>query len=117
MLRWSQQVHAHGVVWKNERSTGASATLAYDGERLYVNFPNSEAVFTTALALDGKILRQRRVSDYRVHQGYGASPVVYQDLLFVVADHRGSGRLAALRRTDGELAWDRGRNVECPLGG
>lgn len=107
--RWVTEVHAAGAVWKNERSTGASATIACDGERLYVNFPNSEAVFTTALALDGKILWQRRVSDYLVHQGYGASPALFGDLLFVVADHRGGGKLVALRRADGAVVWERER--------
>lgn len=107
--RWATEVHASGAVWKNERSTGASATVSCDGDRLYVNFPNSEAVFTTALSLDGKILWQRRISDYLVHQGYGASPALYKDMLFVVADHRGGGKLVALRRADGSVVWERER--------
>ena len=107
--RWATEVHASGAMRKNERSTGASATTSCDGERLYVNFPTGGAVFTTALSLDGKVLWQRRVDDYKMHQGYGSSPALYRDLVIVVADHKGGGKLVALRRVDGAVVWERER--------
>ncbi|MFN5321497.1 MAG: PQQ-binding-like beta-propeller repeat protein [Planctomycetota bacterium] len=107
--RWATEVHASGAMRRNERSTGASATISCDGERLYVNFPTTGAVFTTALSLDGKIVWQRMVDDYKMHQGYGSSPALYRDLVLVVADHKGGGKLVALRKTDGDVLWERER--------
>ncbi len=106
---WQRQVHASGAMRKNEKSTGASATVTSDGERLFITFPNSDAVFATALELDGTILWQTRVCDYAIHQGYGASPLVYGGRVFVIADHRDKGRIAALDPLSGKMLWEKER--------
>lgn len=106
---WSTVVHAAGAMRKNEKSTGASTTVAGDGERLYVTFPNADAVVCSALSTDGKILWQRRVCDYVIHQGYGASPLVHDGRVFVVADHKDKGRVAALDPATGDVLWERER--------
>lgn len=106
---WATVVHAAGAMRKNEKSSGASTTVAGDGERLYVTFPNADAVFCTALSPEGKILWQRRVCDYVIHQGYGASPLVHGGRVFVVADHKEKGRVAALDPATGEVLWEKER--------
>lgn len=106
---WSTVVHASGAMRKNEKSTGASTTVAGDGERLYVTFATSGAVVCSALDPAGKILWQRRVSDYVIHQGYGASPLVQGGRVFVVADHKDKGRVAALDPATGGVLWERER--------
>jgi len=106
---WKTDVHRGGLLMKNERSTGASSTLACDGERVFVNFPNRNAVYTTALDLQGKELWQMKITDYVVHQGYGSSPAVYQSLVIVSADNKGGGALAALDRVTGNVVWRRER--------
>ncbi|MEZ6144437.1 MAG: hypothetical protein R3B91_03180 [Planctomycetaceae bacterium] len=58
----------------NKRTTQASSTLACDGERLFVNFLNRDAVYTTALTCEGEQLWQRKISDYVVHQGFAPHP-------------------------------------------
>ena len=98
---WGTVVHAAGAMRKNEKSTGASTTVAGDGERLYVTFPSHDAVFCTALSPDGRILWQRRVCDYVIHQGYGASPLVHGGRVFVVADHKNKGRVGAHQAATG----------------
>ena len=103
---WKVDVFEGGLVLDgNRRASHASSTMACDGERLYVNFLNRDAVFTTALTLDGKKVWQRKISDYVVHQGYGASPFVYRSLLLVIADNKGGGAVCALNRTNGEVVW------------
>lgn len=108
-LLWNTQVHASGAMRKNNKSTGASSSLACDGERVFINFPNDGGLYTTALDLDGEQLWQQRVSDYEMHQGYGASPALYQGLVIVSADNKGGGALAGLDRKTGEVVWLRER--------
>lgn len=108
-LKWHTEVHTQGAMRKNERSTGASSTLASDGEQLYINFPNGDGLYTTALSTQGKILWQTKISDYVIHQGYGSSPALYQSLVIVSADNKGGGKLAALDRATGEVVWQHDR--------
>jgi outer membrane protein assembly factor BamB len=102
---WETEVHHGGAMRKNPKSTGASATPACDGERIFINFPNKDAVITTALDREGKILWQTRFSDYIIHQGFASSPAPYRSLVFVSADHSGGGVLAALDRKSGVVVW------------
>ncbi len=106
---WQTVVHATGAMRKNEKSTGASASVSGDGDRLYVTFPNADAVTCSALSPDGKLLWQTRVCDYAIHQGYGASPLVHGGRVFVVADHKNKGRVAALDPTTGKVLWEKER--------
>ncbi|WP_164100560.1 outer membrane protein assembly factor BamB family protein [Candidatus Laterigemmans baculatus] len=106
---WQTEVHASGGMQKNVKSSNASSTVACDGERIFINFPNSQAVYTTALSLDGKVLWQTKVTDYQIHQGYGSSPALYQSLVLVSADTKAGGAIAALDRQSGEVVWKRER--------
>lgn len=107
---WKTDIHQGGFTTKgNAKSTQGSATPACDGERVFVNFLNSDAVYTTALSLDGKQLWQRKVTDYVVHQGFGSSPTVYGPLVIVSADNKGGGRLMGLNRVNGEVVWQHSR--------
>lgn len=106
---WNKVIHTDGAMRKNNRSTGASSTPASDGERIYINFANHDAVIATALAMDGDVVWQTNFSQYQIHQGYGASPALYKDLVLVAADAKGGGAIAALNRTSGKIVWKRDR--------
>ncbi|MFO0944663.1 MAG: PQQ-binding-like beta-propeller repeat protein [Planctomycetota bacterium] len=106
---WQTVVHRGGMMRKNQKSTGASGTVACDGANLYVNFANKGAVFVTALGIDGKQLWQTKIADYQIHQGYGASPTVYQSLVLAAADSHAGGAIVALDRNTGKIAWKRDR--------
>lgn len=107
---WETIVHNGNFVTGGHRNSSlASSDVVSDGERLYVNFLNDNAVFTSALDFKGKVLWQRRVSDFKVHQGYGASPVIYKDVVLVAADHRGGGKLSGLNKVTGEIIWQQDR--------
>lgn len=106
---WKKVVHATGAMRKNSKATGASTTPAWDGERLFVCFPNSGALYATALNRDGQQVWQQKVSDYIVHQGYGASPALYQSLVIVTSDNKGGGAIAGLDRQTGKVVWKRDR--------
>jgi outer membrane protein assembly factor BamB len=94
---------------KNPKSTAASSTPACDGERVYITFPNKDAVYATALSLEGKILWQTKIGAYVIHQGYASSPLPYKNLLLVSADHNAGGMVGALDRATGAVVWSRER--------
>ena len=93
----------------NKKATFASSSVACDGKRLFINFLHQGAVYTTALDRNGKQLWQQKVSDYVIHQGYGASPALYQSLVIVIADNKGGGLIAAMDRSTGKFVWQRKR--------
>lgn len=111
--RWQTEVHKGGFATTGReghvRSTKASSTLACDGERVFATFINSDAIYLTALDLNGAQLWQKKVCDFVIHQGYGASPALYGPLVIVSADHKGGGTLAAFDRVTGELSWTQKR--------
>jgi outer membrane protein assembly factor BamB len=40
-----------------------------------------------------------------LHQGFGSSPTVYESLVLVTADNKGTGVIAAFERSSGNLVW------------
>lgn len=106
---WKTDVHLGGFASSGRpghpRSSRASSTVASDGHRVFVNFINDNAVYTTALSLDGEQLWQHKVTDYVIHQGFGSSPAVYGPLVIVSADNKGGGAVKAFDRVSGETVW------------
>ncbi|MCA9270901.1 MAG: PQQ-binding-like beta-propeller repeat protein, partial [Planctomycetales bacterium] len=87
---WKAAVHESGAkVEGNKKASLASSTPACDGERLFINFLNDGAMYTSAVSRDGKLLWQTKIVDYTVHQGYGSSPAVFENLVLVSADNKG----------------------------
>lgn len=108
--RWQKEIHKGGFETKgNSKSSLASSTVACDGQKIYINFLNAGAIYTTALDLDGNQVWQQKITDYILHQGFGSSPAVYGTLLLVSADNKGTGAIAALDRTNGSIVWKQPR--------
>jgi hypothetical protein len=109
-LVWRKTLHEGGFAKnQNAKSTSANSTPACDGERIFVNFLNHGAVWTTALDRQGQTLWQKKITDYVLHQGFSSSPAIYQSLVLVSADNKGSGVLVGLNRETGDLAWKESR--------
>jgi outer membrane protein assembly factor BamB len=107
---WETVVHRGKLeAGAHKHASPASSTVAWDDGRLYINFPNDGAIHTTALDSRGKLLWQRRVSDFVMHQGFGSSPVVHQSIVLVSADHRGGGLLLGLNKLTGAVVWQQPR--------
>ncbi|QDU25233.1 Polyvinylalcohol dehydrogenase precursor [Anatilimnocola aggregata] len=105
-VRWRTDVHTGGMDKKgNKKTSQASSTVACDGERLYVNFLNHGSVVTTALDRQGKQVWQTKVADFATHQGFGSSPALFGSLVYVTADSKTGGAVAALSREKGEIVW------------
>jgi outer membrane protein assembly factor BamB len=103
---WQTAVHTGGFEKKmNEKSTQANSTLACDGRHIYANFLHNGAIYTTALDRDGKQVWQTKVADYILHQGFSSSPAIYESLVIVSADNKGTGTIAGLERATGRIVW------------
>lgn len=109
---WETTVHEGGAMVKNKKASAASTSPACDGKRLFVSFPNSRGLHTTALDLNGEILWQKKISDYIVHQGYGGSPAIIGELVIVASDNKAGGAIAGLNRETGEFVWRHDRPKE-----
>ncbi len=109
-LLWQNDVHHGKFETKgNTKSSLASSTPACDGTRVFINFLHDGAIYTTALSRDGKLLWQTKVTDYVLHQGFGSSPALYQSLVLVSADNKGTGAIVALDRATGAVVWKQER--------
>lgn len=101
---WTSVAHEGGFTKKHRKNSHASATPASDGAKVYASFINSGALWVTATDLEGKQAWQTKVGTFNAEHGYGASPVLYKDLIIVNGDSLGEAYIAAVR-TDGEIAW------------
>lgn len=108
--RWRTTVHEGNLPnGGNEKSTLASSTPACDGERVFINFINGDAAYTSALDLEGKLLWQTKLTGYVIHQGYGSSPTIFGSLVIASADNKGGGAVVGMDRTSGNVVWRRER--------
>lgn len=109
-VTWTCDVHIGKVTpFKNKKGSDASCSVACDGERLFVNFLHDDAMFTSAVSLDGKVLWQTRITGYVVHQAYGSSPAIFGPLVIVTADNKSGGAIAGLNRESGKIVWKQDR--------
>lgn len=107
---WKTDVHTGGLDRKgNKKASQASSSVACDGQRLYVNFLHDNAIYTTALDLDGKQVWQQKVSEFQTHQGFGSSPTLYKHLVYITTDSKAGGVVAALDRDSGKIVWSHKR--------
>lgn len=107
--RWNTEIHRGSLPYMHSKNSHASPTPACDGERVFTCFAVNDAVWLSAVALDGTILWQQKVGPFSSKHGYGASPVIYKSAVIVAADHQGAGYIAALDRVTGEILWRKAR--------
>ena len=106
--RWQTVLHEGGFPVTgsiHEKSSNANGTIACDGSQLYIAMLNNNAIMVTALDLAGEIVWQREAGEFESRFGYGPSPILYESLVIIAADHVGGGYLAALDNESGQLAW------------
>lgn len=106
--RWRTVIHRGGLpaaTDQHPKSSNANATLTSDGRDVFAVFFNAGRIQATALTIDGEVKWQREIGNFTTEFGYGPSPLIYQSLLIVVADHKHGAYLAALDTGSGEVAW------------
>lgn len=113
---WEKTVHEKNFPRKHGDNTYASGTPASDGERLFVVFPNNNAIHVTALDLDGKnVLWQREVGPHGGSGTHGSatSLLLWGSYVLLCDDspNEGRGWIAAVHREKGEIAWRKGHKT------
>jgi outer membrane protein assembly factor BamB len=98
---------AHKAVPKHSlhiKNTYASETPVTDGERIYAYFGNT-GLF--CYDLNGKELWARKSEGFKIRYNWGtaASPVLYEDRLYIVNDNDEQSFLVALDKRTGERIW------------
>jgi outer membrane protein assembly factor BamB len=110
---WQQMLHQGGFERKlHAKSTQASNTVACDGQRIFVCLLNAEKIHLSAVDLDGKILWQKVLGDFRSKFGFSVSPVLHGSFVIVAADHSDGGFLTAVHRETGDVVWKKARPAE-----
>lgn len=91
------------------KNTHASPSPASNGENIFVSFYTDDAIWVTAMTPTGREAWQKKVSNFKPDAfkfGYGASPIVEDDLVIVAAEYDGpSSGLYALDANTGRRIW------------
>jgi outer membrane protein assembly factor BamB len=105
-MRWAREIRA-GVppIARHVRNSYASETPATDGERVYAYFGSLGLV--AALDFKGSVVWMKDLGAVESAQGWGmaASPLLYNDRLYVVSDNRMQSFLAAFDTKTGSEMW------------
>jgi outer membrane protein assembly factor BamB len=111
---WEYRVQAIGPFPElHEKHNLATPTPVTDGKHLYAWFGNGLIV---CLDMKGTLVWSRHLgqeySPFNVQWGPGSSPVLYNDLIILLCDHRQASYLLALEKTTGKERWkqDRGKD-------
>ena len=102
---WKKQVHESPPETSiHLKSSYASETPVTDGERVYFHFGN---VGVFCFDFEGHELWRFELEPHAMRNGWGtaASPVLFQDRLYLVNDNEESSELLALDAKTGEVIW------------
>ncbi|WP_168164144.1 PQQ-binding-like beta-propeller repeat protein [Pirellula sp. SH-Sr6A] len=106
---WKRELNQGGFPAKNHpKNTEASPTLACDGNHLFSALFHHEAVWGTAIDLDGKLVWETKLGAFNPKQyeyGYAPSPVLYNDSVLFTYEYDGPSAIVALERISGVERW------------
>ena len=98
---------------KNASAAYASATPALDQERVYVAWATPKEYIVLALSQkDGSDVWRRDLGPFASQHGFGASPIVWKDLVIVANDQDKASFIAALDCKTGQTRWQAERRTE-----
>lgn len=104
--RWQKVVHEGGFAGHaHVKNTQANSTVACDGERVMAAFLHNDQIWLYALDLNGEIVWSTKAGDFAPQFGYAPSPAIYGSAVLVALDSLAGGRLVAIDRRSGEVAW------------
>lgn len=102
---WRTDLHHGHFPPKNGKNSHASGTPACDGRLVIVPFVNADKLSVSAVDLDGYVAWPVSVGEYSHANGYGASPVLFHDLVILASDNTAEPLLVALNRMTGDVVW------------
>lgn len=111
-ILWDHEI-GRGKLKANNLHNMSTPTATSDGTSIFVLFGTGDLA---ALDLNGKILWQRNLvseyGKYNFNHGYGTSPMLLNDRLYVACMHQGPSYLLAVDTKTGKNIWKKDRNLE-----
>jgi outer membrane protein assembly factor BamB len=101
---WEKHFDA-GSYHMNGLNSYASSTPALDAEFIYLLWLKDGRVTLTALTHNGDEVWHRDVGPFEEKHGFGESPVVVDDLVYVASDSEGESSVVAFDRRTGDVRW------------
>jgi outer membrane protein assembly factor BamB len=101
---WEKRFDA-GSYHINDLNSYASSTPSLDADCVYVLWFKEGRVMLAALTHDGTEAWHQDVGSWQEKHGFGESPVVVDDLVYVANDSEGESSVVALDRKTGEVRW------------
>jgi outer membrane protein assembly factor BamB len=95
----------------HQKNTQASATPCTDGQVVVNAFWNGKQVIIAAIDLEGKELWHHNLGGFKSQHGAGASPIIYQDKVFLANDQDGTSTQYAFNKFKGEIIWKADRDA------
>jgi len=97
---------------KNDFNSYAAASPALDESRVYITWATPEKYTVLALEQsDGREVWRRDLGPFIAQHGYGASPIVFEDLLIVTNDQDETSFATALDCATGQTRWKVDRRI------
>ncbi len=90
---------------KHQDNSFASATPAVDERHVYICWGSPKEFVVMALNHDGNQKWQVDLGPFKAGHGFGASAIVYEDIVVVPNDQDGESALVALDRDTGKVRW------------
>ncbi len=98
---------------KHKFNSFSASTPALDSERVYVTWAEPKTYRVSAMdQASGRELWQRDLGPFASQHGFGASPIVFEDLVIVANEQDGKSSIVALHAKTGETRWDTPRRTE-----
>jgi len=123
----SQMIHClrtsdGGLIWKRDFPSTthakhqfncyASSTPALDADHVYYCFASPEKYTVIALTqAQGREIWRRDLGPFEAQHGFGASPMLFDDLVILPDEQDGESSVVALDRTTGEIRWQAERRT------
>ncbi len=117
----TQMIHCRrtsdgGLIWKRDFpstphakhpfNSYASSTPALDADHVYYCFATPEKYTVMALTqAQGREVWCRDLGPFESQHGFGASPMLFDDLVILPDEQDGASSVVALDRTTGEIRW------------
>ncbi|MCA9026593.1 MAG: PQQ-binding-like beta-propeller repeat protein [Planctomycetaceae bacterium] len=105
---WITEISSGGFPKQHKKNTQATATIACDGERLFVTFHHHNKITLAALSLDGNVEWKKEIGPFHpqlYEYGYAPSPILYGTTVIVAADYEKGGWIAAFDGKSGDEVW------------
>ena len=102
---WQTDIYQGAFPKVHADNSPASATVACDGERLYLPYQTDQAICLAALDLEGKPVWNKTLGKYWAIQGFSTSALLYKSAVIVPVDGNTGNALVATHRKTGEVVW------------